>query len=204
LLSIYKLQSDNWLRISASVACASGTAPTGRGRGKGRLSSIGHLQLRVERIAGSERSCLPNERERELSMNAPASPLIGNGERVPGNPRSNSHVVEPRLYGAKANFDVAQTHAPGELREGVNQPLIPACEAAGSAIAVVPGNRGLNRRMWNVLHDLREHRPAYVHCRPLEGEEEQHGSIDEQLQIVFAYRCFKSPCHNALQRWPVS
>jgi hypothetical protein len=73
-------------------------------------------------------------------------------------------VKQLGLVGFKANLDVAQRFAPGELRKGHDAKQVGAPERTNRHIALVPFNdasKGLPR---NKLHHLRKQRLAHVHA----------------------------------------
>ena len=67
-----------------------------------------------------------DELDCEICPNAPVVPLVGVGKRRMPDRRTKVHAIQPRLIGRQTGFDVAQTLAGNQLREGHGAELIDA------------------------------------------------------------------------------
>jgi hypothetical protein len=77
---------------------------------------------------------------------------------------ANPQVIQLPPKSPQASFDVAQTLAKSELREGHGEKLVPAGKTPDSVLAVVTRHTVPEFVSGNEIHQLREHRLARVHC----------------------------------------
>lgn len=82
-----------------------------------------------------------NQRVSEIGKDAPVAVLVRVSQDGPKNGTSQAHVVELRLLGTEARFDIAQILAVGKLSKGQAEKLI----EAGKAL-------NLSNRRGSVLH----------------------------------------------------
>jgi hypothetical protein len=74
-----------------------------------------------------------------------------------------TQVIQLGLLGAQTGFDIAETFAISQLREGQTQELIPAGEILHLAIAVVTIDAKLKLVGREQIHQLRENGSAKIH-----------------------------------------
>jgi hypothetical protein len=103
-------------------------------------------------------------------IDAPIAAVERVGQRGTGGRRAQPHVKELRRVGRQAGFDVAQTLAPSQLREGKDAEQLCGRQLARARIAVSPGHNAAEGLPGNKLHDLSEERLAGVHAASLEAE----------------------------------
>ena len=77
--------------------------------------------------------------------------------------RTDPHVVKLAGLSCQTHFDIAQTFAVGQLREGHNAKLLGATEAARPVIAVVSMDDAMEGLPRQEVHGLREQGLAEVH-----------------------------------------
>jgi hypothetical protein len=75
------------------------------------------IQVDAERLAHVQLACFRDENLGKLGVDAPVPLLVCRREGVAGRAGTDAGVVKPRLQGTKADLDVAQALAIGELRE---------------------------------------------------------------------------------------
>ena len=121
-------------------------------------------QIDRERVVEIQRPGRPDQALREVRVDAPVARFVRIGQGRPRHARTNTDVVELRLQRAQTGFDVAQTLAIRQLREGHAQVLIPTREPRDLVFAVVPGDTRLEFETRDVIHQLREDRAARLHA----------------------------------------
>src|SRR5260221_615124 len=72
-------------------------------------------------------------------------------------------MIQLAAHRSQADFDVPQTLAMGQLREGHAQPLIPTRESAQLSVRCVASHAALELVMRQELHQLGENRPTLIH-----------------------------------------
>ena len=101
----------------------------------GRVQSVeGLIEIHADRMAGVQGPRDANQDLGEISINLPVARLVGVGQCRACDLAAESHVVELGAERTQAGFDVAQAFAVGQLGERHAEELIPAGEAAPSAI----------------------------------------------------------------------
>ena len=89
------------------------------------IECIGRLlQLHRKAVAGVKFSGDLNEAYRKIRVDAAVSLFVGIGQRALGNITSYAQVIELRLMGAQASFDVAKTLAVSQLGKRHTEKLI--------------------------------------------------------------------------------
>ena len=114
-------------------------------------------------VVAIQLACTPNEQGRQVFPDAPIAPLVGVGQRRTPDWRAKAHAVQLRLIGQQTGFDVAQTLAVSQLREGHGAELLGATQAAHSGIAAITHHNPREAGPRYKLHELREQRLAQVH-----------------------------------------
>jgi len=99
-------------------------------------------------------------------VDAPVAVLVGIGQGAVGDPTVKAQVVELGRLSAQRGFDIAQTLAKGELREGHGQELIERGEGQRRIPARIAGHTPANGVQGEMIHQLSEHQPACVHEWP--------------------------------------
>jgi hypothetical protein len=83
---------------------------------------------------------------------------------VARNTSAKPQMIQLGLLRAQTGFDVAQTFAPGELRQGQTEKLIPAGEALRFVIAAVTFHAATEFGAGKKIHQLSKNRSATVHA----------------------------------------
>ena len=93
--------------------------------------------------------------------------FVGVRQGVARDAAAKTHVIQLRLLRAQTGFDVAQTFAPGELRESQAEKLIPAGETLDLVIASIALDTPAKLRQREKIHHLRKDSPTRVHVPSL-------------------------------------
>lgn len=134
----------------------------------GEIQCVGGLlQLDPERFVCIERGRLFDQDVGEVGENPPVATFVGLGQRAAGHFAAQSQMVELRAARTQAGFDVAQTFAAGELREGQAEKLIPAGEAADFVVTTVTGDTALKLLGMNPVEQLGQDEFVGVHGRKI-------------------------------------
>ena len=141
----------------------------------------GFLERHAELLVGVQGARLGDQDLGEVGVASPVALLVGVGQRVAGNLRATkTHVIEARLHGAPAGFDVAQAFAVGQLREGQGEELIQAGAALNLALTVVALHAAVKLLDREQSHDLREDGAAGVHAPSCHGRRSSFKSFSLQ------------------------
>src|SRR5262249_6972333 len=136
------------------------TAPTGTSIGTDRWSwHRGHTRywpVLAEVLADVERASLGDQPLSQLEVDAPVARFVGIGQRRASDHRANAHVVKLAGLSCQTHFDIAQTFAVGQLREGHDTKLLGATEIARPVIAAVSIDDAMEGLPWQEVHDLRK------------------------------------------------
>ena len=138
----------------------------------GRVQSVETLiEIHADRIAGVQRPRDANQDLGEIGIDPPVARLVGVGQCGARHLGAESHVVELGAERTQARFDVAQAFAVGQLGERHAEELIPAGEAAPSAIPVVAAYAAAEFAIRKEADQLGEYGAAEVH-EPLSAASE--------------------------------
>ncbi len=168
------------------------------GRAKPRPRKNAQTQIddrRIERVhrtreldgpgfARVEAAGLRDQQLSELGVDAPVPALVCIGQRAACN-RAIAQTAVVQLLGdcMQARLDVAQALAMRELSEGHDHVLIPRGQASDPPIAAVPMYNSPQRIARQMIEQLRENRPAFVHERILVSGSGQARSRNQLVQV---------------------
>lgn len=127
------------------------------------------VQIDAKAVVAVQLARTSDEQGGQVCPDAPIAPLVGIGQRRTFDWRAKAHAVKFRLVGLQTSFDVAQTLAVGQLREGHGAELLWATQAAHSGISTIAIHDARKTGPRNELHNLREQRLAQVHSSPPEN-----------------------------------
>ena len=120
-------------------------------------------QVDRQRLVDIEGARRPNETLREVGVDTPIAGLVGIRQRRSRDAGADARVIEPGLHRTQARFDITQTLAVGELREGHAQILIPAREPRRLVVAAVSRDARLEFARRHMGHQLSEDGAARWH-----------------------------------------
>src|SRR5450432_237228 len=130
-------------------------------RGIQRVNSL--VEIDGQRIARVQPACDADQRLCKFAMDAPVASFVSVGQGTATDVAADAQMIELGVLRSQAGFDVAQTLAVGQLREGQTQKLIQARKPAYIEVAVIfidAASESVPRRK---LHDLREDKSAAIH-----------------------------------------
>ena len=128
------------------------------------VESIHRLfQFHREGIVGIQIPGRPDQDLGEVGVDAPVAVLVGVGQRVPGDPSPDAHVIQLGANGPQARFDVPQALPEGQLREGHAEELVEAGETQDLVVATIPPNALAKFVERKKFEQLREDGLAVVH-----------------------------------------
>ena len=116
----------------------------------------GLLQLDAEPVGRVQPPRVGDQDLGEIGVNSPVAPLVGFGQRVPGDRAAEAGVVELLGDRAQAGLDVPQALAIGQLGEGHAQELVETREVANPSIAVIPLDAAVEGILGQEVHQLGE------------------------------------------------
>jgi len=149
-----------------------GLAPTERGPREQREAQVngggvqrvgGGLEFDAEGFASVERGRLTDEGVGEVGKDAPVAFFVGIGQRAAGGGLADARVIELRAEGRQTGFDVAQTFAPGQLRESQNEKLFVGGQFADAEVAAVTGDTLVELVFGEEVQELGEDSATFVH-----------------------------------------
>ena len=129
------------------------------------------MEIHADRIAGVQGPRDANQDLGEIGIDPPVARLVGVGQCRTRHLGAESHVVEFGAERTQARFDVAQAFPVGQLGERHAEELIPAGEAAPSAIPVVAAYAAAEFAIRKEADQLGEYGAAEVH-EPLSAASE--------------------------------
>ena len=123
----------------------------------------GGLEFEAEGFLGVERRGLLDENVGEVGEDAPVAIFVGISQRAAGGGLADAGVIEFRAEGREAGLDVAQTFAPGQLRERQHEKLFVSGKFADAAVAVVTGDTFVELVLGEEVQELGEDGATFVH-----------------------------------------
>ena len=129
----------------------------------------GAVQIDTEAVVAIQLARTSDEQGGQVLPYVPVASFVGIGQRRTFDWRAKAHAVQLRLIGQQAGFDVAQTLAVSQLREGHGAELLRATQTAHSGIAAITRHDARKAGPRNELHNLCEQRLAHVHSSPPEN-----------------------------------
>jgi len=123
----------------------------------------GVVQVDAKAVVAVEFARTTDEQRRQVRPDTPVAPLVGIGQRRAFDGRTKAQAVQLGLIRQQTDFDVPQTLAVGQLREGHGAELLGAAQTAHFEIATIPQHNARKAGPRNELHELREQRLAQVH-----------------------------------------
>jgi hypothetical protein len=103
----------------------------------------------------------------EVGIDAPISSSVGVAQRTLGNVTAKAGVVQFRLHGAQARFDIPKAFAIRQLCEGHRQELVAAGEISDPVVATIATHAFVEIPFGNEIHQLSENQSALVHRKLL-------------------------------------
>lgn len=131
------------------------------GGGVQRISR--RLEFKAKGFISVERGGLLNEDVAKVGKDAPVPLFIGHRQGVAGGGLADAGVIEFRAEGRQTGFDVAQTFAPGQLREGQHEELFVSGQLANAEVAVVTGDTLVEFVFGEEVEELGEDGATFVH-----------------------------------------
>ena len=123
------------------------------------------LQIDTEAVADVEFARLQDQALGKIGMDAPVPRLVGVGQRRTLDLLLEPHVIQLDGLRRQAGFDIAQTLAVGQLREGHRAELLGTYERLHVAIATMSFDDAGERGPRQKIHQLGEQCLAGVHGR---------------------------------------
>ena len=143
----------------------------------------GRIQIRRQRLAGIQSPGAHNQLLGQRGVDAPVAMRVGIGQRAAPYHTVKPEMVEAFRPGAQAIHDVAQALAPGQLRIGHAEKLVPARELLNLVVAGELPHTPLELLRMNQRHQLSENGLSCVHPASLAAEASSREPQD-QLQIA--------------------
>ena len=131
--------------------------------GRGIEGVGGALKVDTERFVGVEHSCSTDKYLREVGVDSPVAATICVGDCAARDPAAKAHVVKFCFDRSQTCFDVSQTFAVGQLREGHGQEVIVAGEASRPIVSPITSHALVEIVPRKEVHQLREHQLASMH-----------------------------------------
>src|SRR6516162_6642156 len=160
------LQVEQGMQLDAAFASPEG------GPGKQRQAQVdgggvqgigGLLDFGRQRFVRVESGSLLNEHLSKVAKDAPIAQFVGIGQSAAGGRLANAAVVELGTQSAQARFDIAQTLAPGQLREGHDDKLFVGEQFADAEVAAISLNTLVEFVFGQAVQQLGENRTTFVH-----------------------------------------
>jgi hypothetical protein len=133
------------------------------GGGVQRVSGV--RQLDTKALVDVKLARLRDQALGEFGLDAPMPRLVGIGQRRAFDRMSQTHVVELGRVRRQASFDIAQTLAISQLREGHHSKLLGTGKRLHVALATMSLDDTGETRPRQKIHQLGEQRLAGVHGR---------------------------------------
>lgn len=131
---------------------------------QGGIQCVGHLlDFHAEFFPGVKRPCNVYQDMSEVVKDSPISFRVRVGQRTSGDRSSKTGVVQFGLHGPETGFDVAETFASRDLREGHAKKLIEAREISHSSIAVIAMDAFVEFVFGEEIEELRKDDSSLVH-----------------------------------------
>ena len=127
----------------------------------------GLLQFGGEALAGIQIGRLPNQHLRKIRKDRPWPFLVCIRQRTSRHRPPNSGMVQAMPQGPHAGIDIAQAFPIGQLRKRHDKKLLVAGQRSHSPVPVVASHALLELVLRKPVHQLRKHRPSFVHALPL-------------------------------------
>ena len=121
------------------------------------------VQFQPQIFVGVELPGLADEDLSNLGVDAPVAFQVGVRQRVAGDVAAKAHMIEPWVYGAETNFDIAQTLPRGELGESETQELVETGKALDLVIPPVALDATAELNHGEQIHQLLENGPSDMH-----------------------------------------
>jgi hypothetical protein len=115
----------------------------------------------------------------EVGKDAPVAFFIGVGQRAAGGGLADAGVIELRAEGSQSGFDVAQTFAPGQLRESENEELFVGGQLADAEVAAVTSDTLVEFVFGEEVQELGEDGATFVH-----KVENRHVAVNHPRKLV--------------------
>ncbi len=122
------------------------------------------LQIDAEGFVGVKRPRNRNQALRIIGIDAPVAHRIGVGQSVARHRRAKSQMIELARLRTQAGLEIAQALPIGELREGHGEKLVQARKRFDLALAPIVRHATAKGRQRQMLHHLRKHQLALIHC----------------------------------------
>ena len=125
------------------------------------------LQFGGEDLAGIQIGRLPNQHLRKIRKDRPWPFLVCIRQRTSSHRPPNPGMVQAMPQGPHAGVDIAQAFPIGQLRKRHDKKLLVAGQRSHSPVPVVASNALVELILRKPVHQLRKHRPSFVHTFPL-------------------------------------
>lgn len=141
-------------------------------------------EFRVRGGQGVEPPGPPHQHLGDLRQDAPVAVLVGIGQIGAGDPGAKARLISPAGPGIEADFQIAQTFPPGQMREAQRQKMIVSRKTAGAARGRKTfGTTGKLLRMQGG-HDLGEDGAGGRHAPALQSQAAQIDHTPKNYQTT--------------------
>ncbi len=150
------------------------------GAGVQRVDGVG--QIRPQVLAIVQFAGPANKQGGDIRPDAPIPQLVRLCQSGTAHAVTQAHSIEFVGIGTQGGLDIAQTFAPGQLREGQHPKLLGAGHAAHPGIARVAIDYAGKARPRDKVHDLCEQRLADIHMQsPTEANGENYTNLTHRV-----------------------
>jgi len=142
------------------------------------------VDIQSEFLVGIESSCFADESLGQVLPQTPIPSLVGVGQSGLGNRLAESKMIECFGSSVEACLDIAQTFAPGQLREGHTDELLTAAEMPDACLGIVADDQSGKRLPMDKIENLRKNSAARVHSRRTCQDETASSNPSHPFQVA--------------------